>query len=392
MAVTPEVESKIIRQIEYYFGDYNISRDKFLQEEIKKDEGWIALSVMLKFNRLAQMSKDETVVADAVSKSTSGLMEVHEDKTKIRRNPERKIPEFDSNWKEDVQKRTLYMKGFPSDSTLDGLQPFLDKVSPSQNVFMRRFKNQTFKGSVFVTYQSVEDCQKVLDMECKKYKEDDADPLIIKFQKEYFAEKNAELKEKKNAGKKDKSDVKEEQSKDLKQKGAVLKIEGINDKEITYDDIKNAFKDSVEERLAWVTYRNGNESALVRFSGDQSAVNVIKSLEGKVTIGEKELTLSIVEGEEEDQYWETFKRDLQGRKDNKRDGGFRGGRGGSRGGRGGGGRGGGGRGGGRFNKREAPEGEEPSPKKSKPNDDPAVKTEDSAVKTEVSAAKTEEQA
>ena len=44
MAVISDLESKIIRQIEYYFGDYNISRDKFLQEEIKKDEGWIALS------------------------------------------------------------------------------------------------------------------------------------------------------------------------------------------------------------------------------------------------------------------------------------------------------------------------------------------------------------
>ena len=31
---------------------------------------------MLKFNRLAQMSKDEEVIAGAVAKSTSGLLEV----------------------------------------------------------------------------------------------------------------------------------------------------------------------------------------------------------------------------------------------------------------------------------------------------------------------------
>ena len=44
MAISPELESKVLRQIEYYFGDHNLSRDKFMQEEIKKDEGWIPLA------------------------------------------------------------------------------------------------------------------------------------------------------------------------------------------------------------------------------------------------------------------------------------------------------------------------------------------------------------
>jgi len=364
-----ELESKIIRQIEYYFGDYNISRDKFLQEEIKKDEGWIALAVMLKFNRLAQMSKDESVVAGAVAKS--GLMEVHDDKTKIRRNPDRKIPEFDSSWKEKVQARTLYMKGFPAETVLDDLQPFVDKVCQSENVFMRRLKNGTFKGSIFVTYQSEEDCKKLLDMKCKKYREEDEESLIIKFQKDYFAEKKDGHKERRNADKKDKPDNKAD-SKDLKQGGAVLKIEGLNDKEISFDDIKSAFRDKVEEKVAWVTYGRGADSAQVRFSGEQSAVSVIKSLEGKLTIGEKEFTISLVEGEEEEEYWETFKRDAASKKD-KDSRGFQGGRGGGFRGRGSGrgrGRGGGGGRGGGDHKRDFPSNDdEPTTKKSKPNDE-----------------------
>ena len=35
-------------------------------------------SVMLKFNRLAQMSKEAEVIAGAVAKSTSGLLEVRD--------------------------------------------------------------------------------------------------------------------------------------------------------------------------------------------------------------------------------------------------------------------------------------------------------------------------
>lgn len=33
------LDGKIIRQVEYYFGDLNMSKDKFMQEEVQKDEG-----------------------------------------------------------------------------------------------------------------------------------------------------------------------------------------------------------------------------------------------------------------------------------------------------------------------------------------------------------------
>ncbi|XP_004417755.1 PREDICTED: lupus La protein homolog, partial [Odobenus rosmarus divergens] len=34
------LKAKICHQIEYYFGDFNLPRDKFLKEQIKLDEGW----------------------------------------------------------------------------------------------------------------------------------------------------------------------------------------------------------------------------------------------------------------------------------------------------------------------------------------------------------------
>lgn len=30
-----DLGAKIVRQIEYYFGDYNLPRDKFLQQEVR---------------------------------------------------------------------------------------------------------------------------------------------------------------------------------------------------------------------------------------------------------------------------------------------------------------------------------------------------------------------
>ena len=59
---THELESKIVRQVEHYFGDYNLPRDKFLKETIQTDEGWVPMDVMLKFQRLAGLSTDSKVI------------------------------------------------------------------------------------------------------------------------------------------------------------------------------------------------------------------------------------------------------------------------------------------------------------------------------------------
>lgn len=104
--MTSDLEKKIIRQIEYYFGDINLPRDKFLQEKIKEDEGWIGLDVLLSFKRLAGLSTDEKVIADAVEKSEEKLVVISEDRKKLRRNPEKPLPEFNDDRKKELSSRT----------------------------------------------------------------------------------------------------------------------------------------------------------------------------------------------------------------------------------------------------------------------------------------------
>lgn len=43
----PTLEKEIVEQIEYYFGDSNLYRDKFMQAEIEKNEGWVSVSVYI---------------------------------------------------------------------------------------------------------------------------------------------------------------------------------------------------------------------------------------------------------------------------------------------------------------------------------------------------------
>lgn len=104
--MTTDLEKKIIQQIEHYFGDINLPRDKFMQEKMKEDEGWITLDVLLTFNRLANLSKDPEVIANAVEKSENHLVIVSEDKKKLKRNPDMPVPEMNEERKKDLTQRT----------------------------------------------------------------------------------------------------------------------------------------------------------------------------------------------------------------------------------------------------------------------------------------------
>ena len=48
---TTDVAAKIVKQLEYYFGDRNLRQDRFMLREVTLDNGWISLDTMLNFKR-----------------------------------------------------------------------------------------------------------------------------------------------------------------------------------------------------------------------------------------------------------------------------------------------------------------------------------------------------
>ena len=100
-------------QIEHYFGDYNLPKDKFLLEQTKLDDGWVSMETMLKFKRLAALCDDAGVILDILAAATtSGLMEVDAVGLKIRRVPSKPVPEWNEERKAQLAKQTVYTKGF----------------------------------------------------------------------------------------------------------------------------------------------------------------------------------------------------------------------------------------------------------------------------------------
>lgn len=100
------LEKKIITQLEYYFGDINLPRDKFMQEKLKEGDGWITVETLLEFKRLASLSTDPKVIIDAIKKSENKLVDVSEDGMKLRRSPEFPVPEWNEERKKELMART----------------------------------------------------------------------------------------------------------------------------------------------------------------------------------------------------------------------------------------------------------------------------------------------
>jgi hypothetical protein len=159
---TSKLEQDIIKQIEFGFSDANLSRDKFLQDLIQQDHGWVSLTALTNVERLARLSMDHAVITGAIRKSVTGIMEVNGDGSKIRRDPEttRKA------WKE-LYSRTLYLKGFPVEADMDTVRKFLDdRVVEYEKVIYRRERagdaKGKFKGSVFTIFKTYEQAMEFL--------------------------------------------------------------------------------------------------------------------------------------------------------------------------------------------------------------------------------------
>lgn len=310
-----DLEKAIIRQVEYYFGDLNLPRDKFLREQVKLDDGWIPLEVLITFNRLAKLSTDYEVIANALNKSNSGLLEVSEDNKKVRRNPELPIPEMNEERRKEIATRTIYVKGFPKEASLDEILKYFRQFDDVENIIMRRYldrqsKKRVFKGSVFATFKTKEQAEKVVEMKDLKYNETE---LLILWQENYIEKKQEEY-----AAKKDKKKVKEvkEDKEDFKlPTGTVLKFSQGHDK-MTREDVKAALT-PLGEDIAYIDFKVGDAEGWVRLAKENTAKEVFEKMtDGKLKIGDSEVVFRVLEEEEEKTYLDKTVEEMSKRRKN----------------------------------------------------------------------------
>merc|ERR1719334_1887146 len=344
-----DINAEVLRQMDYYFGDFNLPKDKFLKNAIEEaKDGWISLDVMLKFQRLASITSDKDVIIKAVKNSV--ILETNEEKQEVRRKPSLgPIPEWNDDTKKENVAKSVYCKGFEKEkTTLDDLLKFYHQYEGVVHVVRRTYgkdNERFFKGSTFVTFKDKESAQKFLDLE--EVKSPEGEVLMRKWQQEYFDEKDAESKEKSKARQEKKKQDKQAKE-DLEggkeagdgaptksegelslPTGTILVLEGFKNAETKREDIKEALKTGFEvapEEVAFVYFNKGESDAKLRFGAENAAKELAKKITESLKEGEKfkvkddELEFKVLEGQEETDFLEKCKSDIAQQKDKARRG------------------------------------------------------------------------
>jgi len=233
--------------------------------------------------------------------------------------------------------RQLYVKGFPVEMTLDDLIEFFEPHG-GESVMLRYDAKKNFKGSVFILFKTPEQAKTFIDAPEMKYKDTVLTDRL--YRNDYWEKKNSE----KNSGKQDEVKRKEDQKKKREQeekeelqskitRGSILKVSGIEDK-TEMVKIKEFF--GKFGKVAWVDFGSGDKFALVRYATANEATTAWEKAQGeaedgKVKLDDKELSATVLEGEEEEAHWKTVFESIHSRFSNKRGGGKFGGRGRGRG-------------------------------------------------------------
>lgn len=399
MVAQTEVDlGAIRRQIEFYFSDSNLPRDKFLRAKTEENEhGYVDISIILSFKRIMMLNATQPHVINALKDSK--LLAVDEEGSRVRRTtPLPAVSLFST--------RAIFVKGWVPGSEPPTIEAISKMFNPSGRVLavrIRRWSDESgvkrFKGSLLVEMETPEAAERVVaeeyeieipgqgkkTLEMMPYEEWDEKKREEKRQrKEYLNRKygndrgtkrkreNVIVKSENVEGGNDTGRA-SKRSRDEKQNGCdkneniiaksenklendasgnevlkkaerkvvpglILKFDGFG-ADVSREDIREAFEPYGE--VAWVDFSKGDTNGFVRFSKEGDAEAVAKAMKEKeVEFGGKIPKFVLLEGEEEQDYWKLAwqKKDQAAERaqQRRRDGGGRNGRfrGGRRGGRG----------------------------------------------------------
>ncbi|KAJ1678314.1 hypothetical protein EV182_004315 [Spiromyces aspiralis] len=174
-------QAAAVRQLKHYFSDANLTFDKFMRTSIQKNDGWIDIDTLAKFNRVKQLfppveGSDKSLANVAALKAfvkshlseLSGL-ELNESEQAIRRTE----PFVASD---DWYDRTIVVTGFPRDmntsSLIDDATEFFGQFGTIELV-RRRINAHTkkFKGSILVQFATTDEAKQLAEKDSVEFEQ-----------------------------------------------------------------------------------------------------------------------------------------------------------------------------------------------------------------------------
>ena len=158
------VDERVFRQIEFYFSDSNLPKDKFLLKETKSnEEGWVSLQLISTFKKMRDYGA--TVEGLAAAARTSEFLAVDDEGKRVRRTTD--LPDSDV-----TLERSISAKTFPLEATIEEVQAFFEPHGKILSVRLfktggdkKENKAATLNGTVFVEFSSKEEAEAVVTKE-----------------------------------------------------------------------------------------------------------------------------------------------------------------------------------------------------------------------------------
>ncbi|XP_056156476.1 la-related protein 7 [Lampris incognitus] len=150
--------SDVKKQVEFWFGDVNLNKNRFLRQLIDEaQDGYVDISVLTNFNRMKSLTTDVKLIARALKNSS--LVEVNLEGTKIRRqHPIGEVPKGEDG-------RTVYVELLPKDVTHGWIEKVFAKCGNVVYISIPRYKSTgDSKGFAFVEFETKDQAQKAIEM------------------------------------------------------------------------------------------------------------------------------------------------------------------------------------------------------------------------------------
>lgn len=211
----------IAKQVDFWFGDVNLHKDRFLREQIEKSrDGYIDISILASFNKMKKLTTDPKLIARALKNSS--VVETNLESTKIRR----RLPLGEKP--QDVDARTVYAELLPKNVTHSWIERVFGKFGSVVYISIPRYKSTgDTKGFAFIEFETQDQAAKAI--ECLNNPPEEAPrkagmfPKTVKYkpipelkvQETPESEEKKKKKKKKSKSRKESDETAEDESNDL---------------------------------------------------------------------------------------------------------------------------------------------------------------------------------
>ncbi|KNC53125.1 sjogren syndrome antigen B [Thecamonas trahens ATCC 50062] len=306
MADTTSAAARARKQIEFYFSDSNLPRDKYLLNlTAQNSDGFVPLEELAKFKRVQQMGLDNEALAAALGESDA--LVVSDDGKNVRRA--QPLPA-----KLDIDERSIYAKGFVRDgevTTIESITELFAEHGKVLSVRLRRTpQTHLFKGSAFVEFATVDEAKAIIAKEIRAAPE--LEPLAMEMKLDYLTRARAKKIERRNASKAAAAPPTEEAiAAEVAAEiaafdvipGCVVHVTELASEGISREDMLPIFRAYGDVQR--VDFSRGQTEGYIRFAAPVAAAAVadLSTDDTKRTLADKVFAVAVVDGEAETKYW-----------------------------------------------------------------------------------------